>query len=155
MTFHESRAATLRHFPDNVPFGTICLSARRRPLFRTTSRPPPKELTQYWLHFSSERDVIGLGTGTVQCKRIIANWTAGSGHPLLVSVRHVALHAGERSRGRYRQEMGYPYRVERPWKQPLWEILSACFPRLKPLSFAVLDRQSEPGANRSDELIRV
>jgi hypothetical protein len=87
----------------------------------------------------------------------------GGGTPLLREVRNLAVFAGDYPRGHYRRYGFDPgCRAKSPWepphppcscglpkcpfcsKDPLLELLAACCPRLKTLSFAVLDKFSSP-----------
>jgi hypothetical protein len=132
-----------------------------------SDKPPtperPAEPTRYWLPFSGERDIIIVGIPNIESERMFANWVArGGGAPLLQAVRNLAVYAGDSSRGRYRVGVHVPTQVIPPWKpphppcscglseclfcteDPLLELLTTCCPRLKTLSFAILDRLSEP-----------
>ena len=151
-TCHESRAVALHRFPDMLPFGTIPWDPwRDEEHTRSTS-------SRYLLPFSSDIDIIALGLsdGDAAQQRIMATWVAGGGKPLLENVCNLALPAGDTSR--YATYAQGPVRVKRPWdppkppchcgrsaclscrEDPLLEFLLLCVPRLKTLSFAVLDR---------------
>ena len=131
-------------------------------------RSRPREPTRYWLPFSAERDVVVVGVPSPQAERRIAEGVRLLGgtrrpSPLLESVRNLALFAGDCSRGRYGVEGRVrPDAGERPWnplalpcscgrldclpcsKDALLLFLATCCPQLNTLSFAVLDRSSEP-----------
>jgi len=124
--------------------------------------------TTYWLPFSGERDIVVVGLANIDTERSLANWVAhggggGGGKPLLQEVRNLALFAGDYPRGHYRRVGFHVFsRAVSPWKpphppcscglskcpfcseDPLLELLAAFCPRLKTLSFAVLDKFSSP-----------
>ena len=127
----------------------------------------PREPTRYWLPFCAERDVVVVGVGSPRAERLIAEGVHHLGTPrpplLLESVRNLAVFAGDCLRGRYGvEDWLWADATERPWNPPappcscghldcpscskdaLLPFLATCCPKLKTLSFAVLDRSSQP-----------